>query len=152
MSLTVTFHKTNSPKNKITKTLDAGIPLACVLKDDCSVLNPVVNVLAGSDITGCNYMSIPGLNNRYYFIDDIISTENGYWTVSGHVDVLMTYAQQILANSAVIRRNQYKYNTYLNDSEWNTYAYDDVITFKFSDSGFTKDLQYLFTVAGGALV
>lgn len=150
MSLTVTFHKTNSPKNKITKTLDAGIPLACVLKEDCSVLNPVVNVLAGSDITGSNYMSIPGLNNRYYFIDDIISTENGYWTVSGHVDVLMTYKTQILANDAVIRRNQHKYNTYLNDAFWSVYSYDDVITFKFTDSDFDKDLSFVLAVAGGA--
>lgn len=146
--LTVKLHKTGSPKNKVKKVLDSGLSFSCCLKEDCSILEPTLDIFTDSDITACNYLYIQDFG-RYYFIDDIVSTNNGYWTIRAHVDVLMTYQMEILGNQAVISRQQHKYNTYLNDPEWCVYAYDDVITFKFTDSEFTKSLEYVLTVAGG---
>ena len=138
-----------SPVEKIAKNIDTGETISgCVLKDETSILKPTIRILTNSDIHTYNYMYIPAFE-RYYFIDDIKSVNNNKWEISGHVDVLETYKNSILANNAVIKRQANQYNTYLNDSEWPVFSYDDVITFKFSPSGFQKALSYLLVVAGG---
>lgn len=149
MSISVKLCHNSSPYEKIGKTLDAGSSFDCLLKADTSVLRPTIIVDSDSaSIKGYNYMYIADFG-RYYFIDDIVSKNNNIWEISGHVDVLETYKSGILTNNAIIKRQQNKYNTYLNDADWNTYAYDDVITFAFSQSGFSKSLEYLLLVAGG---
>ena len=64
--------------------------------------------------------------------------------------MLETYKTQILANTAILDRQTNFFNTYLNDDEWPVYSYDEVITFKFSDSAFIKEPSYVLTVAGGS--
>ena len=87
--------------------------------------------------------------SRYYFIDDIISINNDIWEVHGHVDVLETYKTQILANQAVIARQQNRYNLYLNDPDFMTYNFDQIQTKKFSNpAGFNKVLNYVLVVNG----
>lgn len=149
MALTLKLYKNSSPVEKIGKNLTGELNLGDILlKDGTSVLTPVLRVHTGQDIFQYNYMYIPELS-RYYFIDDIVSVNNDIWEISGHVDVLETYKQGILTNSVVLRRQENKFNTYLNDERWPVYTYDDVITFKFTDSGFKKSLEYLLVVAGG---
>lgn len=148
MGISVKLMHNSSPVEKIGKNLDAGTEFTCDLKADTSVLKPTLILQSASSLAGFNYMYIQDFN-RYYFIDDIVSKNNVIWEVSGHVDVLQTYKAGILSNTAVLRRQQNKYNTYLNDDKWPVYTYDDVITFKFTDSGFKKALEYLLVVAGG---
>lgn len=147
--LSVQFMINKDPKNKINKTLNEGEEFEFVLKDRTSILRPTLIIGNTTDLYQYNYMYIPEFN-RYYFIDDIVSLKNNLWEVSAHVDVLETYKNQILANNAILNRNQFKFNTYLNDPDWMVYAYDDIITFRFTQSEFTKGLDYLLVVAGGA--
>lgn len=148
MSFTVNLCHNSSPVEKIGKTLDAGLDITgCVLKESTSILRPVIRIRTNSDITGYNYMQISQFS-RYYFIDDIVSIHNDVWEVSGHVDVLETYKTQILSNTAVIKRQSVKYNTYLNDPEWKTYAYEQIAAFKLSGNPFNKSLKYILTTAG----
>lgn len=149
MSFSVKLCHNLSPVEKISKNIDVGIEITgCVLKDQTSILRPTIRIRTSESIHTYNYMYIAEFE-RYYFIDDIVSVNNGVWEVSGHVDVLETYKNSILSNDAVIKRQGSQYNTYLNDSEWSVFTYDDVITFKFSASGFQKALSYLLVVAGG---
>lgn len=148
MGISVKLMHNSSPVEKIGKNLDAGTEFTCDLKADTSVLKPTLILQSASSLAGFNYMYIPDFN-RYYFIDDIVSKNNVIWEVSGHVDVLQTYKAGILSNTAVLRRQQNKYNTYLNDDKWPVYTYDDVITFAFTNGGFKKSLEYLLVVAGG---
>ena len=148
MGISVKLMHNSSPVEKIGKTLDAGSEFTCDLKADTSVLKPTLVLQSSSSLAGFNYMYIPDFQ-RYYFIDDIVSKNNVIWEVSGHVDVLETYKQGILSNTAILKRQQNKYNTYLNDERWPVYTYDDVITFKFTNSGFKKSLGYLLVVSGG---
>lgn len=148
MSFTVKLCHNSSPVEKIGKSLDSGLDITgCVLKESTSILKPVVRIRTSSDITGYNYMQISQFS-RYYFIDDIISVHNDVWEISGHVDVLETYKDAILSNKVVIKRQTNKYNTYLNDPEWKTYAYENIMAQKFSTTPFSKSLKYLLTVAG----
>lgn len=143
--ITVKLHQTSSTRNKIGKTLDAGLDFSCCLKDDCSILNPRLDIFTDSDITDKNYMYIPAFG-RYYFIDDIVSTNNGYWTITAHVDVLETYKTHIKNNDAVIRRQKNKYNLYLDDPDFHTYNYDRIQTLKFPANSFSKTLTYVLVV------
>lgn len=147
MSFTVTLCNNSSPVEKIGKTLSAGTDFTCALKDNTSILKPTL-ILRSDDasLAGFNYMKIPQFN-RFYFIDDIVSLHNYQWEIHGHVDVLETYKDQILNNSAVIKRQQSKFNTYLNDPEWLTYAYEDVVAYKFT-TPFNKALKFILAVAG----
>lgn len=147
MSLTVKLHHNSSPDNKIGKQLDAGLSMNCVLKEESSILKPTIIIEAATAPITYNYMYIQDLQ-RYYFIDDIVSKNNKIWEISGHVDVLQTYQNGILAQDAVIRRQQNKYNLYLNDPDFMTYNYDQLQTLYFSSTGFLKTLSYVLVVNG----
>lgn len=148
MGFTVKLCHNNSPVEKIGKNIDSGLDITgCVLKDQTSILKPTIRILTNSDIYTYNYMYIAEFE-RYYFIDDIVSVNNNKWEVSGHVDVLETYKNSILANTAVVKRQAALYNTYLNDPEWKTYAYETIAAYKFRTTPFTKALKYILTVAG----
>lgn len=148
MSFSVDLYVNNSPVEKIGKNLTGSHTISDVLlKRDTSILRPVLLVNSAQDIFTFNYMYISEFS-RYYFIDDIRSVHDNLWEISAHVDVLETYKITILANEAVIKRQTQKYNTYLNDPEWKTYAYEQVAAFKFPVTPFNKDLKYILTVAG----
>jgi len=147
MSLTVKLHHNSSPDNKIGKQLDAGLSMNCVLKEESSILKPTIIIEAATPPITYNYMYIQELQ-RYYFIDDIVSKNNKIWEITGHVDVLQTFQNGILAQDAVIRRQQNKYNLYLNDPDFMTYNYDQLQTLYFSSTGFLKTLSYVLVVNG----
>lgn len=150
MGFTVKLCHNNSPVEKIGKTIDTGVDITgCVLKDSTSILKPVIRVLSNDvDIYTYNYMYIAEFE-RYYFIDDITSYNNNRWEISAHVDVLETYKNSILAQNAVIRRQQGRYNLYLDDPDFHTLNYDKIQTLRFPvPNGFTKTLQYIIATNG----
>ena len=135
-----------SEKNSFPKSKTWALDLSGQLKNTSSIVNPTILVEAVNP-SAYNYMYIPEFE-RYYFIDDIVSVNNNKWEVSGHVDVLETYKNSILSQSAVIKRQQNKFNLYLNDPDFQTYNYDMIQTKKFSASGFNKALNYVLVVNG----
>ena len=148
MSITVTLKVNSSPVEKIGKSLSTGTDFSCKLKDDTSILKPQLLITSQSSLTGLNYMYIQDFG-RYYFIDDIVSVNNQLWEISGHVDVLETYKTAILANDAVIKRQQNLFNLYLDDPEFKTYNYERIQTLKFKNgSGMYKNLKYVLAVNG----
>jgi hypothetical protein len=59
MSMTITLGKTSSPKNALAKTYTISESLTGNLKDDTSVVDPIIVVNASlSTLAGCNYMYI----------------------------------------------------------------------------------------------
>lgn len=147
MGFNVELYNNASPVEKIGKTLSGGHTISDVLlKRDTSILKPVLLVASVQDIFTFNYMYISEFG-RYYFIDDVRSVNNNLWEISGHVDVLETYKTQILTNKAIIRRQQNRFNTYLNDPEWLVYSYENVVAYKFT-SPFNKGLKFVLAVAG----
>ena len=69
-----------------------------------------------SDILSSNYVYIPDFN-RYYFINDITSVRQNLWRLSLHVDVLMSYKNEINNTNAFISRNEFKYDLDIYDRE-----------------------------------
>ena len=149
MSLTASLKVNSSPVEKIGKTLSDGLDFNVTLKEDTSILRPVLILAstAQAPITGYNYMYISDFG-RYYFIDDVKSVRNNVWEVSAHVDVLETYKDAILANSAVIKRQQSLYNLYLDDPEFKTYTTQRVQCKRFPANAFNKTLTYILITNG----
>lgn len=145
--LSVQLMNNSSPVEKIGKTLSAGNTYNCALKDDTSILNPVIILQTSDNIFTYNYIYISDFD-RYYFITDIKSLNNNRWEITGKVDVLETYATEILSNNAVVKRQQNLYNLYLDDPDFHTYNYDNIQTLKFPPNGLSKNLNYILVVNG----
>ena len=121
----------------------------CILKDNTSVENPIILVRSGSNISGYNYMYIPDFH-RYYYIEEIVSVNNGLWELHGHVDVLQTYGNHIRQQTATCKRQEQLFNMYLDDPEFKTYNKSKIVTKLFTGgNGLTKNMQYILVVAGG---
>ena len=117
MSFPITFSVNNSNENKIGKNITDVVTVTGNLKYPSDIINPTVTVTNGGNIEQiftCNYLKIP-IFSRNYFITDIRVISGVTVEISGHVDVLETYATQILAQSAVVERQENLWNLYLND-------------------------------------
>lgn len=143
----ITLQINNSEKNRLDKNITDIITLSGTLRDQTSIINPVI-VIEGdlSSFVNCNYMTISAFN-RSYFINNITSINNNLFEISAHVDVLSTYKTQIRENSAIIARQEKKWNLYLNDGVFKTYQNPYIVTKAFP-SGFTEQ-HFIFSVAGG---
>lgn len=123
MSFPVILYTNKSQSNYITKEITAVQTVQCVLRDSVSVTDPVL-LLEKSDMvfagTSVNYAYIEQFG-RYYYVTNIISVNNNLWEIHCHVDVLMTYKAQILAQNAVVARQEEKYNLYFDDGIFMSY-------------------------------
>ena len=146
MSFNIILMRNNSEANRLTKVTQDLLSVSGTLKEQTSIIDPVIKIQA--DLTAlkyCNYMYIPEFG-RYYFVNDIKSVTNSIIEVSGHVDVLSTYAQEIRSNTAITRRQENNWNLYLNDGTFRVYQDPKVITKAFP-SGFTTQ-EFVLAVAG----
>ena len=111
LSISDDTRKINKTVNQITALLPCS-----VTEDSNSILNPRLLLKWNSDYIGANYAYIPEFQ-RYYFIDDISLNTGGNCVISLSVDVLYTYATQIMQLTVTAARSSNKYNRYLNDNQ-----------------------------------
>ena len=114
MSFQITFYNNNSEPEKIDKSLSSPITLHGNLKESTSIINPTI-IINANDCPNSNYMYISNFK-RYYFINDITSVRNGLWEIKCHVDVLMSFKDDIRKCNALIERQEYEFNPYLPDN------------------------------------
>lgn len=118
MAFTVTFGSTSSEKRALTKSVSSVVSATGTLRNESSVINPTILVQASAGtLAGCNYMEISEFG-RKYFITDVVAVSDTLSMVSGHCDVLSTYASQIRQNQAILSRSANNWNLYLNDSSF----------------------------------
>ena len=146
MSFAVTLQVNSSPKNQLDKSLANVLAVTGNLKEDSSVVDPIILVQAPlSTIANANYMTIPAFG-RTYFITDMISVRNSLVEIHAHCDVLTTYAAAIRGNNAIIYRQENDWNLYLDDGSFQVYNNPSVLTRPFP-SGFST-LEFILAVAG----
>ena len=143
----ISLYQNTSENYRIDKTLTGVMSADCTLKDGCSIENPILLLSAGN-LTECNYLYIADFN-RYYFITDVVSVRNGLWEISAHVDVLMSFKDEIKACTATFKRQENLFNMYLDDPEFKTYNKSQIVTKVFSGGALTKNMEYVLVVAGG---
>lgn len=140
----ITFYNNKSENNAISKNI------AYVTSKDGSLINETniidVDIMVEGDtsiLTGTNYMYIDDFK-RYYFITDINIKDDTSYSIKGHVDVLMTYANEIKKQRAVIAKQENRYNLLLNDTDYKSYE-NSIITQRKFPNGFTEHSTVMLT-------
>ena len=120
MAITVSFGTSNSDPRTITKNVSGGSTCTGTLMNESNVVNPSILVnAAADDLAGYNYMTISAFN-RSYFITDITSLSNTQSIVSGHCDVLSTYASAINTSHGIVARSTSAGDPLINDGSIKT--------------------------------
>ena len=145
MAFDIILYQNMSEKNKLDKDIQFPLTITGTLKNDCSIINPVIlAAITANAASSYNYIYIASFN-RYYYINDAISIRDGITELHCSVDVLMSFKTEILNNSAIIERSETEWNLYLNDGSFKTYANNIVLTKAFP-SGFTT-MNFVLAVA-----
>ena len=150
--MNITLFKTKSGNNVINKKLTSEKNLGnnCILADNTSVTNPTV-IIGGisslDTISDYNYAHIPQCH-RYYYINDVIALSGGRVKLVLTVDVLKTYASDILASKQLITAEKDIGKMYLSDAQWTTDSrtYTRAIYFNWDYFNTSNDCFMLVTV------
>ena len=119
------------------------------LKENCSILNPVLTLTSVEDFADVNYAYIPEFK-RYYFVDDIVTLNYNMIEVHCSVDVLYTY-QANLMNTKFEWVRSYTLNSGLfPDPEWPLQSNKANINKVLGVFPHSTGNNYTLTVAGGA--
>ena len=146
MAFDIVLQRNNSERNKVTKDVSDLLTVSGKLKTETSISDPVIMIECDlSAVTGCNYMTIKTFG-RSYFVNNIRSIRTGLVEFSCHVDVLSSFAAEIRENTAIVRKQENKWNLYLNDGSFKIYQNPNILTKSFP-SGFTKQ-EFVLAVAG----
>lgn len=154
MSFQIILQENKSPSNKVTKDVTDIATATGVLRDGATILDPKILIESAleSDILGrVNYAHIEQFH-RYYYIGDITLDATGLWLFDMHVDVLMSYADEIREQNAVVARQatEGNFNLYLDDGWFMAYQ-DPIIQIKhFSVEGPFEHSEYVLVLAGNS--
>jgi len=113
MSFKVHFFRANKRPNstRVYAPSAAALTIDCTLKDNCSIVNPVILVNPASVAVlpeTLNYCYIVPWN-RYYYINDWVWS-SGLWAAQCTVDVLASFKPDILSSSLYVMRSTYDAN------------------------------------------
>lgn len=144
--MTIKLYVNTSDPKAVDKQLTSELVVSGTARAPLDMVDPVLEVEGDivSTIGKYNYLYIEDYA-RYYFINSITGDNYNMSTISCHVDVLTTFSAWLRQRQATITRNQYLYNAYLNDPDFPTYAYTNIVTKAFP-SGVTGDSIILMTV------
>lgn len=143
------FYYNSSPNNYLIKDLELIETVNGAFKQPFNILDPVLQLSKSVDTLTYNYVYITEVD-RYYFVASEPTYEAGYYNLSLHEDVLSSFAEDVLSHSAIIDRQEEKYNAYLHDSKFPVLDKQAVTTLDFP-SGFSKNNELLLIVNGGDL-
>ena len=142
----IRLYNNTSSANQVAKQLTLVEELSGNLRDPSSIVDPTIIIERNSPV-GFNYFHIPEFN-RYYFLTGVSSDSRNLVAIAGHCDVLMSYANQIKASNAIIRRNEFLFNLYLDDGIFKAYQNTKHKQLAFPH-GFT-DYSYVLALAGNS--
>lgn len=116
-------------------------------KEDTSITDPTFILRTQSKVLEGNYIYVPNLNRYYYINDYVVSHQRIY--INCHVDVLMSFKDEIKNENVIVSRQENNYNLYQVDPKmiiYNTPVYR-VLTFP---SGFSNTGHFVLCVAGAS--
>ena len=147
--MTIDLYLNNSENNAVLKNITQIISMKGDLRQGTSIINPTIDFQYETTISPkFNYVYIPDFR-RYYFLKNLTSVRNNLWRMDLHVDVLMSFKEEILANTATISRQENLWNMYLNDGTFRAYS-NPIIQFKkFPNDNLLNNDNLVLIVAGG---
>lgn len=112
----VNFYNLSKRVNSTKRPTGTGTEYDCVLKEDTSILNPVLTITTGNitSVPSWNYAYIADFG-RYYHITDITS-DGWHWYVSMSVDVMASYKTEIGSADLYMLRSTAAYDGNIYDN------------------------------------
>lgn len=108
MAITIQLAAFSKRENSTAQYAGTWTDFSCVLKENCSVINPRVELHTATNVTAFNYAYISAFN-RYYFIRDI-EYYREETIIYLECDVLATYKSTIGSSSEYILRSASNYD------------------------------------------
>jgi hypothetical protein len=143
--VTIEIYRNQSDERKVEKELIDKTELTGTFRNESSIYNPVVRVQWTQSANKINYMYIPAYD-RYYYITDIVRVRDEIVDIKGRTDVLMSFKDEILNMTGIVKRSANKWNLYLDDGSLKVYN-NPMISTKEFPSGFTAR-EFILAVAG----
>ena len=127
----VTLYINNSDNRLVNKNIGSELSFKCDLTEITSVENPVIRLdNANVSLLRYNYCHIDTFD-RYYYCK--VSIEGTTAIIECNVDVLMSFKNQILSNTYLIKRNEFLKDDRLIDSEIPISCKKQIVTQAVSD-------------------
>lgn len=147
MAISMSLYQVSDDINVMGKSIPAPTSTHTILlKDGCSVDNPVVTFSAmASAIAPLNYAYIDTFQ-RYYYITERKSLVNGVVELTLESDPLQSFMTDIKEVDATIARATDKSNGYLHDSEYSALAYQTILHKEFPKA--MDDVSYILATVG----
>lgn len=141
-----TFYLNKSDRRYVKKTLEVvydDVELTYIDKTDIS--NPVIKLGKAMDPLAYNYVYIPEFNRYYYMSQPTF--EAGFYKIQLHCDVLMSFYEYYKNRNVIVKRQESKYNLYLEDSQYKVQNRTATMTKEFP-SGFNSAKYIVMGVVG----
>jgi hypothetical protein len=116
-------------------------------KEDTSITDPTFILRTQSKVLEGNYIYVPNLNRYYYINDYVVSHQRIY--INCHVDVLMSFKNEIKQQNVIVSRQENSYNLYQVDPKMVIYNTPVYRVLKFP-SGFSNTGYFVLCVAGAS--
>lgn len=150
-----------SAPNVVDKNITEITTMNGVLRAGSSIIDPVLVIETDNNTMwegGFNYLYIEQFK-RFYYVTNIISIpgvaprsiEPGptiLWEIHCHVDVLMSFKDQIRQQTAIVARQESQYNLYLDDGVFMSYQNPKIQTKVFSNPTPFETQEFVLVVAG----
>lgn len=138
MSYSIDFYNTPDKSNIINKTLNDKTTVTGLLMDSSSIYSPSFRIKLNKALFNKNYFYVD-MYKRYYFITDIIIENTGEMVISGKVDVLESFKDDILNSRQIIGRQESQYNVFLVDDMIQSEGADVIAVEKVGSSPFVTE-------------
>lgn len=124
---------------------------------DIDIMNPVFRFSKNVSALNFNYIFVPALDNRNYWVTSGVVYKNGFWEVQCHVDVIESWKNQIKQCGGILKRAGYNedhqyINQYLSDEKFKAYQAPCIRTILFepeTTNAFSKDrTEFIMCVVG----
>ena len=139
------LYNQSSDKNVLNKNIGSATLITGTIKDESNLVNPEI-ILSRNVTSAFNYIYIPDFNRYYYVTDKIM--EHQRTIVQCHVDVLMSFKNQIKNMNIIAERASNRFNLYQVDNELPLKNYKTVTTIAFNN-GFSDTNSYVLVSSGG---
>ena len=119
-TMTIDFYKCADDQRTVYKNLTDKKTVTAQIKDDTNLIRPLFWIVYDADLLSYNYLQAAG---RSYYIESITAGTGGQLGIQCRVDVLMTYADQIMQCPVIVDRSANRFNTFLMDPQRRFYQY-----------------------------
>lgn len=143
--MTIQLGYIEDPLNQVVKnpTWPDGFTLTGNLREDCDVVDPVIEIETESNISNFNYAYIPDFG-RYYFMRPE-NTGAKFWRLNMHTDVLNSWPTQLKACECIVAINENRFNMYLPDSNYKAYQNDKILINRFPGGFNLNNARFILT-------